>query len=553
MLDKIKVIVNGKEMTVQKGITFQELAYLAGDSEKNFIIAKSGNELYELIRTVDDGMDIEFYDISNFEGMMTYKRSVSMLMIKAVQDVLGENTHVVIEHSINNNYYCEIHKPNFRATQAELDKIKERMMQIAHEDVPIKKVIVSREKAVEIAENNGMYEKARLLRYRRASYVNLYDMCGYRDYFYGYMAPSTGYLRKFDLVPYEKSFLLRFPNRSNLNVYEEYANYDKFSAVFMERLEWCKLMKVKTVADLNDLIASDGFEKLVLINEALHEKKIAQIADTIYERKGKVKVVLIAGPSSSGKTTFAQRLGVQLRVNGIVPHTIGMDDYFVDRETTPLDESGKPDYENINALNVAQFNKDIMGLINGERVEIPSYNFISGKSEYKGRFLQLDKDDIIVIEGIHALNDELTKDIPNENKFRVFISAMTQLNVDDHNRISTSDSRLIRRIVRDHQFRGSDAAKTIETWPSVKRGEENNIFPFQENADVMFNSATIYELCVLKPYIEPLLFKIDKTYPQYVTAKRIIKFLDYFLPANSLCIPNNSIIKEFLGGSIFKV
>jgi uridine kinase len=285
----------------------------------------------------------------------------------------------------------------------------------------------------------------------------------------------------------------------------------------------------------------------------LHEKKIAQIADAITEKKDKTKLVLIAGPSSSGKTTFAQRLCVQLRVNGIIPHAIGLDDYFIEREKTPLDEDGKPDFENINALDLDLFNKDLNALVKGERVEMPSYNFVLGKRQYKGRFLQLQKDEIIVVEGIHGLNDELTETIANENKFRIFISAMTQLNLDDHNRISTSDSRLIRRIVRDHQFRGNDAARTIESWASVKRGEENNIFPYQENADVMFNSATIYELSVLKAYIEPLLFKIDKSMPEYVMAKRIIKFLDYFLPVNSGGIPNNSIIKEFVGGSVFKV
>ncbi|MDD3570869.1 MAG: nucleoside kinase, partial [Lachnospiraceae bacterium] len=431
--------------------------------------------------------------------------------------------------------------------------IKTRMKEIVSDNVPIEKVTMSRDEAIETALRFGMDDKARLFRYRRASYVNMYNMDGFYDYFYGYMVPSTGYLDKFGIVAYEKGFLIQFPNIKNLDELEDYHRFEKISSVFMEQLDWCTLMQVKNVADLNDLIANGGFGELVLINEALHEKKIAQIADAITEKKDKVKLVLIAGPSSSGKTTFAQRLCVQLRVNGIIPHAIGLDDYFIEREKTPLDEDGKPDFENINALDLDLFNKDLNALVNGERVQIPSYNFVLGKREYKGRFLQLQKDEIIVVEGIHGLNDELTETIHDENKFRIFISAMTQLNLDDHNRISTSDSRLIRRIVRDHQFRGNDAAKTIETWASVKRGEENNIFPYQENADVMFNSATIYELSVLKAYIEPLLFKIDKSVPEYVTAKRIIKFLDYFLPVNSGGIPNNSIIKEFVGGSVFKV
>ena len=312
-------------------------------------------------------------------------------------------------------------------------------------------------------------------------------------------------------------------------------------------------MRASSVADINDCISGGIFDDLVRINEALHEKKVAQIADEIASKKGKIKLVLIAGPSSSGKTTFAQRLCVQLRVNGIMPHAIGMDDYFVDREHTPVDADGKPDFENINALDLDLFNKHMNALIKGEEVEIPSYNFISGKKEFKGRKIQLKEGDIIVCEGIHGLNDELTRSVPAENKFKIFISAMTQLNLDGHNRVSTSDSRLIRRIVRDSHSRGNTAEKTIETWPSVRRGEEKNIFPFQENADVIFNSATIYELCVLKTFVVPQLYAIPKGSPAYVTADRLLKMFDYILGADAKCVPKNSIIREFIGGSAFKV
>jgi Uridine kinase len=554
MAKNIKARVMGENITIEQGTTFEELSKIYADRyEAPIMLAQSGNILYELADSVKDGMEIEFLELTNPDGIRVYGRSISFLMIKAVKDLFGMDTPVVIEHSINSNYYCEIRKAEIKITDDCLNKIKTRMREIVSENIPIEKVTMSRDEAIDISLKFGMDDKARLFRYRRASNVNMYNMNGFYDYFYGYMVPSTGYLDKFDIVAYERGFLILFPDVKNLDKLEEYQRFDKISKVFMEQMEWCKLMDVENVADLNDLIVNGGFGELVLINEALHEKKIAHIADIITERKGKIKLVVIAGPSSSGKTSFAQRLCVQLRVNGIVPHTISLDDYFIEREKTPLDEDGKPDFENINALDLDLFNKNLNGLVNGERVEIPNYNFVLGKREYKGRYLQLQKDEIIVIEGIHGLNDQLTKAIDSKNKFRIFISAMTQLNIDDHNRISTSDSRLIRRIVRDHQFRGNDAATTIDSWASVKRGEENNIFPYQENADVMFNSATIYELSVLKAYIEPLLFKIDRSMPQYIMAKRIIKFLDYFLPVNSGCIPNNSIIKEFVGGSVFKV
>ena len=321
----------------------------------------------------------------------------------------------------------------------------------------------------------------------------------------------------------------------------------------MEQLRWCNLMGVKCIADLNDVIADGKFADLVRINEALHEKKIAQIADKITEKADKVKIVLIAGPSSSGKTSFAQRLCVQLSVNGIKPHAIGMDDYFINRDQTPLGDDGRPDFENLNALDLVKFNDDLNKLISGEEALIPSYDFITGKRRAGGRKMRLHKGEIIVVEGIHGLNDELTKNIADENKFKIFVSPMTQLNVDAHKCISTSDSRLIRRIVRDYQFRGNSAAATIESWHKVRQGEEKNIFPYQENADIIFNSATVYELSVLKAFIVPLLYKIDKTMPEYITANRLIKFMEYFLCAGTDAIPNNSLIKEFVGGSVFNV
>ncbi len=420
-------------------------------------------------------------------------------------------------------------------------------------DLPIEKRTFRKDEAIEIAKKQHMEPKAKLFRFRRASNVNLYELDGFYDYFYGYMPLSTGVLKVFALELYGNGFLIRFPNPEKPDELLPFEDPKKISGVFMEQMEWCRLMEAENVADLNEAIVNGHFGDLIRINEALHEKKIAEIADQIYHRMPNVRVVLIAGPSSSGKTSFANRLCVQLRVLGIKPHKVSLDDYFINRDKTPLDENGKRNFERIEALDLKQLNKDLKAIIAGEQIELPYYNFVTGKREYNGDYLQLGEGEILVMEGIHGLNDRLTPEIPDENKFKIFISALTQLNIDDHNRISTSDCRLIRRIVRDYQFRGRDARGTIEAWNTVTQGEEENIFPFQENADAVFNSATLYELNVLKQYAEPQLFRIDDTMPENVTAKRLIKFLGYFLAATGQEIPNNSLIKEFVGGSCFKV
>ena len=485
--------------------------------------------------------------------MRVYHRSVSFLMVKAVKQLLGLKASVVIEHSIHKSFYCEIREKDVIVDQAFLDKLEAKMRELVQKDIPIKKHTFDREEAIEKVREFGMEDKARLFRFRRCSNINLYEIDGFYDYFYGYMTPSTGYLKQFQLMLYENGFLIRFPDKKNPKEILKFNDPAKVSGVFMEQMKWCSLMGVDNVADLNEMITNGKFGDLVRINEALHEKKVAEIADKIHQKKDKIKVVLIAGPSSSGKTTFANRLCVQLRVLGISPHAISLDNYFINREDVPLDEFGNKDFEDINTLDIKQLNEDMTKMIAGETVELPYYNFVTGKREYNGEYATLEEEGIFVIEGIHGLNDLLTASIPEENKFKIFISAMTQLNIDDHNRISTSDSRLIRRIVRDNQFRGRDAATTISSWDYVARGEERNIFPYQENADVIFNSATIYELSVLKQYVEPLLFKIEQNQQEYIGAKRLIKFLDYFLGANGEDIPNNSILKEFVGGSCFKV
>ena len=511
MTKMLELTVLGKTFQVEEGITFEEVAKkFQSQFQGMIVLAKQKNKLKELSKKIKESGEIFFYDVSNIEAMRVYHRSVSFLMVKAVKQLLGLKASVVIEHSIHKSFYCEIREKDVIVDQAFLDKLEAKMRELVQKDIPIKKHTFDREEAIEKVREFGMEDKARLFRFRRCSNINLYEIDGFYDYFYGYMTPSTGYLKQFQLMLYENGFLIRFPDKKNPKEILKFNDPAKVSGVFMEQMKWCSLMGVDNVADLNEMITNGKFGDLVRINEALHEKKVAEIADKIHQKKDKIKVVLIAGPSSSGKTTFANRLCVQLRVLGISPHAISLDNYFINREDVPLDEFGNKDFEDINTLDIKQLNEDMTKMIAGETVELPYYNFVTGKREYNGEYATLEEEGIFVIEGIHGLNDLLTASIPEENKFKVFISAMTQLNIDDHNRISTSDSRLIRRIVRDNQFRGRDAATTISSWDYVARGEERNIFPYQENADVIFNSATIYELSVLKQYVEPLLFKIEQ-------------------------------------------
>ena len=549
-----QINIMGKMVEIAEGATFADVAKdFSGMVDGPIMLARQKNKLRELhqkIRTCDD---VTFYGIENDEAMRVYRRGVLILMTKAVYELWGNESLVVVEHSLQKNLYCEIRKPKMEITEEVLAKIEGKMREYVAADLPICKRTMRKEDAREIARRQGMPDKDELFRYRRASNVNLYELDGFYDYFYGYMPASTGDLKVFSLMAYENGFLIRFPDQKKPEVLREFSNPKKISSVFLEQMHWCQLMGVKNVAELNHTLTQGKFGDLIRINEALHEKKIAEIADMIHQRLDKVRVVLIAGPSSSGKTSFANRLCIQLQVLGIQPHKISLDDYFVERDKTPVDENGKRNYEHIHALDLPLLNDDLKKMIAGEMVDLPTYNFVTGKREYNGNRIQAKKGEILVLEGIHGLNDMLTSEILAEQKFKIFISAMTQLNVDDHNRISTSDSRLIRRIVRDYQFRGRDAAETIRTWNDVTDGEAENIFPYQENADAIFNSATIYELSVLKQYAEPQLFAIGEDQPEYITAKRLIKFLGYFLAAPGTEIPNNSLIKEFVGGSCFKV
>lgn len=553
-MERNKVNVMGKEIQLTEGMTFGMLAKeFQGEFPSAILVAKQGNALKELDYEIKEADDITFLDITSEEGMRVYHRGVSFLLVKAARDMLGTQAHVVIEHSLRGNLYCEIRAPKTEITADLLEQLQAKMQAYVAADLPIRKKTFRKDRAIALVKAQGMADKAELFRFRRASNINLYELDGFYDYFYGYMPPSAGALGLFGLTTYENGFLLRFPDPKNPQALLPLQLPEKIGGVFLEQMRWSQLMGVSNVAELNQTIVRGEFGDLVRINEALHEKKIAEIADRIHQRMDTVKVVLIAGPSSSGKTSFMNRLCIQLRALGVKPHKISLDDYFLNREDTPLDADGKKNFEVIEALDLKQLNSDLKKIIAGERVELPYYNFITGKREYNGNFVQLDEGELLVMEGIHGLNDRLTAEIPAEYKFKIFISAITQLNIDDHNRISTSDSRLIRRIVRDFQFRGRDARKTIETWNEVRQGEEDNIFPFQENADAVFNSASLYELSVLKQYAEPQLFAIEPAMPEYATAKRLIKFLGYFLAQPGMEIPNNSLIKEFVGGSCFKV
>ncbi|TCT15576.1 uridine kinase [Natranaerovirga pectinivora] len=553
MDSKLKVIIDGDIKEVKSGISLKELSKEYAEKYKGIIVlAIVDNKLSELTKEIDKECIIDFVSTSDQDGSRTYKRSASFVLIKAIFDVLGKDKvrKVIIHYSISKGYYCEI---DYDETLGEdkLKQIKGRMDEIVKLDLPIEKRTVKVDEAIDIFEKNKMYDKVKLFNYRRVSNVNLYKIDDIEDYFYGYMVPSTGCLDKFELHSYDRGFVIQFPSLENPGKVAKFEPQNKLFSVLQEATNWGQQLNVDTVGALNDTIASGKMNELILIAEALQEKKIAEIADNIAKQRGK-RIILIAGPSSSGKTTFSHRLSIQLKVQGLTPHPIPVDDYFVNRDDTPLDEYGNYDFESLHAIDLKQFNEDMNKLLDGEEVNLPTYNFKTGKREYKGKKLQLQKSDILVIEGIHGLNSQLTHSLPEESKYKIYISALTQLNIDEHNRVSTTDGRLIRRMVRDYEYRGMSAKDTIAMWPSVRRGEERNIFPFQEEADIMFNSALVYELAILKQYAEPMLFSIPKDSPEHVEAKRLIKFLDYFLGVSSEAVPKNSIIREFIGGSCFK-
>lgn len=553
-MDNVKVTIHGITKEYERGTTFLSISReYQKEYENDIILVFMNGRLRELFKPVTEDCTVDFVTTAEDAGLKTYKRGMILVMLRAIYRVLDREKidKVRIEHAIGSGIYCEL-DGEVKMDEETLQKVKQEMKHLVEEDLPFNKRSIDTTEAIRLFRKYRMYDKEKLFLFRRVSKANIYNLDGFEDYYYGYMPPSTGMLKAFDLFNYNEGFILQLPTKSNPKVVNEFEPRPNLFKTLQIANRWGRTMGIETVGALNDEITKGNMNEIILIQEALMEKRLAEIAEQIRESGGK-KFIMIAGPSSSGKTTFSHRLSIQLRTLGYKPHPIAVDDYFVNREDTPRDASGKYNFESLHAIDVKQFNKDMTDLLNGETIELPSFNFKTGKREYKGNYKTLGKEDILVIEGIHGLNDELSYALPKESKFKIYISALTQLNIDEHNRIPTTDGRLIRRMVRDARTRGTSAKDTIAMWSSVRRGEEENIFPFQENADCMFNSALIYELSVLKQYAEPILFGIDRDCPEYVEAKRLLKFLDYFLGVSTEDIPKNSIIREFVGGSCFKV
>lgn len=542
--------------------------------EDDIILGIVNGRLRELNKKIKTDCELSFVTTADRDGRRTYRRSVVLLLQRAIYDVYGSMTQLHVMHSLGEGYYCQLEKAvecadsqqekynedtdqgsrensEKSVTEHDIDRIVCSMYSFVEKDLPITKHSAKTQYAEQLFKEKGLHDKERLLHYRRSSRVNLYELDGVVDYFYGFMAPSTGMLKYFDIVPYENGFVLLFPGANSRSV-EPLVTSNKLFHTLDDSREWSKMLGIGTIGSLNDAIAAGRGQEIMLLQEALMEQKIGNLAAQIAS-DDKKKFVMIAGPSSSGKTSFANRLSIQLIAKGRKPHPLSLDDYYVDRELCPKHPDGSFDFECLESIDVKLFNEDMNRLLKGEAVDMPSFNFKTGKREYRGRKLTLGADDILVIEGIHGLNDRLSQLIPPEHKFKIYISALTQLNIDEHNPLSTTDERLIRRIVRDARTRGTNAMETIAMWPSVRKGERENIFPFQEQADVMFNSALVYELAVLKVYAEPLLFGIERDCPEYLEAKRLLKLLDYFLPMPADGIPNNSLLREFVGGSCFNV
>ncbi|MCD8039054.1 MAG: nucleoside kinase [Lachnospiraceae bacterium] len=548
------VTVGGKTREYPAGITFGEIARAyQKEYPEQIVLAVRDGKIRELFKKVDRDCTVDFLTLADNTGHKTYNRTAILIFMKAVHEVVGVDKieRIKVEFSIGNGLYCS-KKGDFDVTDELVAKIKARMQEYVDRDLYVMKRSYSLDEAKRIFAEQNMPDKVKLFKYRGSSTVNVYNLDGYKDYYYGYMLPSTGYVKHFDLQKYDDGFMLILPERKNPNMVNEFKPLPKLYNAMSMAGDWGGKLGVDTVADLNDAIRAGKFGELVLVQEALQERRISEIASDIVARGG-VKFVMIAGPTSSGKTSFSHRLSIQLRTHGLVPHAIGVDDYFVDREKTPLQPNGDYDFECLEAIDIKQFNEDMLKLLDGERVELPTFNFVTGKREYKGNFKQLGPDDVLVIEGIHGLNDKMSYALPEDSKYKIYISELTSLNIDEHNRIPTTDGRLLRRLVRDARTRGATAKRTIGMWDAVRRGEEENIFPFQESADATFNSALIYELAVLKQYAEPLLYSIERGEPEYFEAVRLLKFLSYFLGVDTQGLPNNSIVREFVGGSCFKV
>ncbi|MGL5329123.1 MAG: nucleoside kinase [Peptostreptococcaceae bacterium] len=551
-MENLKIKINGeiKEYQVNNEYKGVKLEDIVKDNEEEFggivTLALINNKLKELSSIVKEDCTVRFLDTTDVDGNRVYFRTLTFIFIMACDEVL-KNPRITVEHSLSNGLYCEIHIDE-KVSEDDIKNIKNKMIEIINNDYKIEKIITTKEEAISIFEDNNMIEKAELLKYKEYEDAKIYKCNGYIDHFYGYMLPSTGYIKTFDIKLYGNGAILYGPSNENQNIPKEFIPQPKLSNVYREAENWSKLIGVDKVLTLNKMIENNEYGDIIRTVEALHEKKLSEIADIIKEQKK--RIILIAAPSSSGKTSFAHRLCIHLRVNNLNPVSISLDDYFVDRDKTPLDEFGKYDFESIYAINLEQFNRDLKDLLDGKEISLPRFDFKLGKQVDSNKKLKIDKDQPIILEGIHGLNPMLTSSISDDEKFKIYLSALTQINLDDHNRIPTTDLRLLRRMVRDYNFRGYSAETTIINWNSVRRGEVKNIFPYQEEADVIFNSACLYELAVLKKYAKPLLEEIKPNSRAYIEANRILKFLQYFLELQDVSdIPSISILREFMGGS----
>lgn len=512
--------------------------------------ANVNNEYKDLNYQLQEEDEVVLLDIRTQAANYVYQYSLTLLLLRAVDEVWGKKSEIIIQNSLNKGLYIEVEKKHGLSDE-DVSNLDAKMRELVENDLPIKLEIVSRDEALRILSEEGMEEKKRTLREDlELKHVRFYTLDGYRDFFYSLMVPSTGYLKFFELRKYRKGMLMRFPHQTMPDQIPEFKEENQLYRTFAEQKIWDELLGIHYVSDLNEKIEADDYMDLMLLSEALHEKKISQIADDI--KKQKKRIILIAGPSSSGKTTFARRLCIQFRVNGLSPLYMGTDDYFVERADTPLDEYGEPDFENLRALDIDLFNADMNRLLSGKEVDLPTFDFMTGTKIFGKRKISIGPDQPIVIEGIHALNDDLTPFIPQDQKYKIYISPLTQLNIDPHNRVPTTDERMLRRMVRDSQFRGHDAKSTIANWHKVRAAEDKNIFPYTDEADVLFNSYHVYEIAVLKKYAKPLLEKITPEDAEYAEARRLLRFLEFFREIdNDEVIVNNSIIREFIGGSIF--
>lgn len=546
------ITICGENKEYAVGTTFEQIAQeYQGQFNNTIALVTENGKIRELHKKVSKDAEVKFITLSDTIGHKTYERSAIMLFVKAVHDIMGKDVRIKVEFSIGKGVYCAIQGEK-KLDDESVKQINRRMNDLVAANIPITKQPYPISEAVALFRKQGMKDKVNLFKYRRSSYINVYELDGYFDYFYGYMLPSTGYIKYFQVFPYESGVLLLLPDKSCPTQLELFEPREKLFATLEAANSWGEDLGIGTVGDLNNRICEGRLSDVILVQEALQERRIAEIANEIVARGG-IKFVMIAGPSSSGKTSFSHRLSIQLQTHGLKPHPIAVDDYFVEREKTPRDANGDYNFECLEAIDLEQFNQDMCRLLEGEEVELPKFNFKTGHREYNGNVKKLGPEDILVIEGIHGLNDKMSYALPSESKFKIYISALTSLNVDGHNRIPTTDGRLLRRMVRDARTRGASATRTLQMWPSVRRGEEENIFPYQESADVMFNSALIYELALLKPYAEPLLYSVKPNEPEYYEAQRLLKFLGYFLSIPGDSIPNNSLVREFSGGSCFNV